>query len=52
VFLIDGQVLRTAIDLAGTGEYDLDIRVIAAACLQNRQLGQAIDLEVREGIFH
>ena len=52
VRLVDGQVLRPAVDLARAGEDDLHRRVVMAAGLEDRELAAAVDLEIRVRIAH
>src|SRR4051812_1296552 len=46
------QRVGAPVHLARTGEDDLDVRVVVAARLENRQLGAAVDLEVGVRVLH
>src|SRR3989441_5248583 len=52
MLLIHGQVVGPAIELAGTGEHDLNGTVVFSAGFQNGQLSTRVDVQISEGIMH
>ena len=52
VLLVDRQVLRPAVLLAGGGEDDAHLGVVVAAGLQHRELAGGVDRQIGEGVAH
>jgi hypothetical protein len=50
--LVDGKRGGSPVDLAVSGEYDLRGRVVSAACLQERELGATVQLEIVLRVLH
>jgi hypothetical protein len=48
----DRQADRPSVDLPGAGEHHLDARIVTTACLEDRQLAAAVDLEVGVWVLH
>jgi hypothetical protein len=50
--LVNREKIRSAVDLTGAGVNDPDGRVVFPTRFKNEQLGSAIDIEIRKGVFH
>ena len=52
VLLVDGQVVRAAVDLAGAREHDASVGILMTARLEDGELAAAVDLEIGERVGH
>src|SRR5262249_60442111 len=50
--VVDRQILRAPVDLPRSGEDDAHLGVVVPACLEQRELALAVDLEIGEWIVH